>query len=346
MLFLITCRTGTPVKKCGYMHIGKNFLLLVITRIIALSVTIKRLKVLTSSMHLVQAIEALKFSKFKEMKLNLNVSDASEPFQLALSRNCTSEATSKVLEQHERLKEVGYLVTSTANFYVVASASSEHSVSLCLTRCMCAFYNRYSLPCAHILAARHFAQQDLFDKACILDRWCKDHFLSDTCMASSATPVVTSSIQLPPSVKLDTAQEKYSNTYKTLCEMPKTVADVLANCGEKELMENSASCKAFFRNLTTFPSNQITVSLQGTPAPLPQMTATSSCRHANSTKLVPLVKARTGRPKKAKAVKRKFLSSQKNIVGLAMVTAEMLNVCKCYFLSDADLNALVEGTSI
>ncbi|XP_072145309.1 uncharacterized protein [Dermacentor andersoni] len=41
-----------------------------------------------------------------------------------------------------------------------------------------------------------------------LDRWCKDHFLSDSCMVSSATPVVTSSIQLLPSVKLDTAQEK------------------------------------------------------------------------------------------------------------------------------------------
>nr|XP_054929236.1 uncharacterized protein LOC126535678 [Dermacentor andersoni] len=40
------------------------------------------------------------------------------------------------------------------------------------------------------------------------DRWCKDHFLSDSCMVSSATPVVTSSIQLLPSVKLDTAQEK------------------------------------------------------------------------------------------------------------------------------------------
>lgn len=46
------------------------------------------------------------------MKLNLNVSDASELFQLALSRNCTSEATGKVLEQYERFKGVDYLVIS------------------------------------------------------------------------------------------------------------------------------------------------------------------------------------------------------------------------------------------
>lgn len=59
-------------------------------------------------------------------------------------------------------------------------------------------------------------------------------------MASGATPVVTSSIQLPLSAKLDTAQKKYSYTYKTLCEMSKAVANVLANCGEKELMEHHA----------------------------------------------------------------------------------------------------------
>lgn len=29
-----------------------------------------------------------------------------------------------------------------------------------------------------------------------------------------------------------------------------------------------------------------------------------------------------------------------------MVTANMLNVCKCYSLSDANLNALVQGISI
>ncbi|XP_049524246.1 zinc finger SWIM domain-containing protein 1-like [Dermacentor silvarum] len=196
---------------------------------------------LTSSMHLVQAIEALvsyidtdflslKFSKFKEMKLNLNINDAIEPFQLALSRNCTSEATGKVLEQYERFKKVDYLVTSTTNSYVVASASSEHSVSLCLTRCMCAFYNQYSLPCAHILAARHFAQQDLFDKACIPDRWCKDHFLSDSCMASGATPVVTSSIQMPPSVKLDTVQEKCTTCVHSLPSSHQERVHLYVNC--------------------------------------------------------------------------------------------------------------------
>lgn len=73
---------------------------------------------LASSMHLVQAIEALvgyidldalslKFSKLKEVKLNLNINDLNDPFQLDLSRNCTSEATSKVLEQYEKFKNVG-----------------------------------------------------------------------------------------------------------------------------------------------------------------------------------------------------------------------------------------------
>ncbi|XP_075733215.1 uncharacterized protein LOC142775603 isoform X3 [Rhipicephalus microplus] len=42
------------------------------------------------------------------------------------------------------------------------------------------------------------------------DWWCKNHFLSDSCTTTSVTPVVTSSIQSPPCVKLDTAQEKSS----------------------------------------------------------------------------------------------------------------------------------------
>nr|XP_037276793.1 uncharacterized protein LOC119169886 [Rhipicephalus microplus] len=136
---------------------------------------------LSSSMHLVQAIEALvgyidndslslQFSKLNEMKLNLNINDFNDPFQLELSRNCTSEATSKVLEQYEKFKNVSYQVTSTPNSYVVVSPRSQYSVSLCLASCTCAFYNQYTLPCAHILAVRDFTKQDLFDKACIPDR--------------------------------------------------------------------------------------------------------------------------------------------------------------------------------
>ncbi|XP_075736558.1 uncharacterized protein LOC119160919 isoform X5 [Rhipicephalus microplus] len=98
------------------------------------------------------------------------------------------------------------------------------------------------------LAVRDFTKQDLFDKACIPDRWCKDHFLSDSCTTTTATPVVTSSIQSPPCVKLDIAQEKYTYAYRSLCKISKTMANVLSNCGEKELIEKLSSCEAFFRN--------------------------------------------------------------------------------------------------
>nr|XP_037276819.1 uncharacterized protein LOC119169923 [Rhipicephalus microplus] len=290
---------------------------------------------LSSSMHLVQAIVALvgyidndslslQFSKLKEMKLNLNINDFNDSFQLELSCNCTYEATSKVLEQYEKFKNVSYQVTSTPNSYVVVSPRSQYSVSLCLASCTCAFYNQYTLPCAHILAVRDFTKRDLFDKACIPDRWCKDHFLSDSCTTTSATLVVTSSIQSPPCVKLDTAQEKYTYAYRSLCEMSKTVANVLSNCGEKELMEKLSSCEAFFRNLTTFPRNQTSAAIKAAPAQLAQTTATSYLGHSNSTKLVvPLVKARRGRPKKVRAVKRKFFPNQVKKVGLATVLFQM-----------------------
>lgn len=160
-------------------------------------------------------------------------------------------------------------------------------------------------------------------------------------------PHNTSSIQPPPSVKLDTAQEKYSYAYRSLCEMSKTVANVLSNCGKKELMEKLSSCEAFFRNLTTFPTNQTRVDLKAAPAQLAQTTATSSLGPPYSTKLlVPLVKARSGRPKNVKAVKWKFFPNQVKKAGLATVKADMLNIYKRYSLSDADLNVLVQGTSI
>ncbi|XP_049274330.1 uncharacterized protein LOC125759511 [Rhipicephalus sanguineus] len=182
-----------------------------------------------SSMNVVQAAEALvgyidkdalsrKFSKLNEVKLNQNVNDLNDPFQLDLSRNCTSEATSKVLEQYDKFKNVRYQVTSTANSYVVVSPISEYSVSICLTSCTCALYYQYALPCAHILAVRNFTKQDLFDKACIPYRWRKDNSISDSYTTTTATPLVTSSIQPPPSVKLDTAQEKYSYAYRRFIE--------------------------------------------------------------------------------------------------------------------------------
>ncbi|XP_050038259.3 uncharacterized protein [Dermacentor andersoni] len=314
---------------------------------------------LKPSLHLVEAVAelvnyvnndsiSLEFAQLKEIKLNLNVTCIDE-FQMELSHSCTVEAKDKILEQYEKLKTANYQVSQSSNSYSVALGSKEYNVAQSFDSCTCTFHGQYGLPCAHIMAARSFSGRELFDKACIPQRWRNEHFLDHSCMTSSTGSKVTSSVQPLPSIKLDTPQQKYCYAYETLCNMSKAVANVLANCSTQELMEKLASCEAFFRNLNTFTQNQVPVTLQtkiNQTQPTVQASPANVVGKTVNTKLIiPVVKARRGRPKKVKAVKRVFQPQQSRIT-LATIKADMLQIYKSYSLTEDDLNALMRGGSL
>lgn len=64
----------------------------------------------------------------------------------------------------------------------------------------------------------------------------------------------------------------------------------------------------------------------------------------NTKLIIPVVKARRGRPKEVKAVKRVF-RPQQNRITLATIKAGMLQILKSYSLSEDDLNTLMRGGS-
>lgn len=316
---------------------------------------------LQSRLHLIDAIEALlkyidsdsdsqQFAKLREMKLSLNVGTI-DSFEVAVGLHCTSEARTKLREQYEKFNASEYIVSPRGSSYQVAFASKEYTVGQNLTTCTCSFHNQFGLPCVHIFAARSFAKEVLFDVACIPSRWRKDFYLNTSCPPTAITKrPVTSSIQPPPSVKLNTPEEKYCYAFKALCEMSKSLANVMANCSPNEIMEKLSSCDAFFRNLTAFTRNQTSINLQGAPAQLQvqQMSAApgGSTSAGVSSLKIPLVKARRGRPKHVKTVKQKVVPLQKKRVSLAMIKADMLGLYNRYSLCDKDLQAVEEGTSL
>lgn len=148
--------------------------------------------------------ESQQFDKLREMKIRLNVGTI-DSFQVAVASHCTSEARAKLREQYDKFNTSEYTVSPRGSSYQVTSATKEYNVDQNLATCTCSFHGQYSLPCAHIFTARSFAKKVIFDVACVPSRWHKDFYLSTSC-------TVTSSIQPPPPVKLNTPQEKYCYT--------------------------------------------------------------------------------------------------------------------------------------
>ncbi|KAH7986233.1 hypothetical protein HPB49_026070 [Dermacentor silvarum] len=137
--------------------------------------------------------------------------------QAVASRDAICDSSSKVQHVASRQNKDCLVVAPAQCRPVINSAPNEVTVcKCCRPGTMKDGGQITSNPGREAGEARHFAQQDLFDKACIADRWCKDHFLSDSCMASGATPVVTSSIQMPPSVKLDCTIKVFLQLQETL----------------------------------------------------------------------------------------------------------------------------------
>ena len=145
--------------------------------------TFQKLKAVVSSrMHLKELIDALMglintlrnecdhrvVSMYQRRPVQLNMCPTEQKF----STNVTTYAMSKIKPQLEARHKVNIILPTEENRGYTA-ASSQGTVNVTTTTCICNFFTSQHLPCKHIFKLREDTGQDLFSEALYSSRWSK-----------------------------------------------------------------------------------------------------------------------------------------------------------------------------